>query len=621
MHIGSIAAALLSGLVVAACATDRASVPSALEGLGDRPAVAAQGWGPKQRYAWYKASQGSRLLPYRWLKALEADDGTPLMTIDRMEAWGYLRLDADLAAAHPESDPALPIGFAVDIQNDDRLVRGKLRWFAGQGNSEPWVGMNCAACHTGEIASGDQRLRIDGGPGLGDFQGFVEAVDASLAATLADEARFGRFAVAVLAPRPKSRASDTPANRAALRAALATLSGWQANIARANATGTMRYGPARLDAFGRIFNKVTLLAAGDTAEGNPATAPVSYPFLWNTPQHDRVQWNGLASNTRLLRNFDYGALGRNAGEVVGVFGEAVLTPGGGHGFRSSVAVRNLGPMEKMLEYLRPPAWPVGLFAAIDPVKAAAGKTLFAANCVSCHAILAPDDLKTPIRANFATFRQTISRGQTPTDPWMACNAYFYQSATGVLEGTPATVFKGPKFGPSAPVGAMLSTTVVGLLAGQPGAVVRTGVDAFLHAGKLPDVVTATEGAPTRADTLARCFAEIETGDKPILGYKARPLNGIWATAPYLHNGSVPSLHELLLPPTERSRAFPVGTHAYDPVAVGYSVAPSAAGRFTLVTRDAAGEPIPGNGNEGHDYGNASFSPADRAALVEYLKTL
>ena len=55
------------------------------------------------------------------------------------------------------------------------------------------------------------------------------------------------------------------------------------------------------------------------------------------------------------------------------------------------------------------------------------------------------------------------------------------------------------------------------------------------------------------------------------GYKARPLDGIWGTPPFLHNGSVPTLFELLSPVYERRSEFWVGNHEYDPARVGYGV--------------------------------------------------
>jgi hypothetical protein len=52
-------------------------------------------------------------------------------------------------------------------------------------------------------------------------------------------------------------------------------------------------------------------------------------------------------------------------------------------------------------------------------------------------------------------------------------------------------------------------------------------------------------------------------------YRARPLDGIWATAPYLHNGSVPNLYQLLLPAEQRITTFKVGSDQFDPVKVGF----------------------------------------------------
>ena len=113
-----------------------------------------------------------------------------------------------------------------------------------------------------------------------------------------------------------------------------------------------------------------------------------------------------------------------------------------------------------------------------------------------------------------------------------------------------------------------------------------------------------------------------TTPDPLLGYKARPLTGIWATGPFLHNGSVPNLYQLLLPPAQRAASFPVGTREFDPKHVGYSIEETAPGNtqvFSVV--DARGAPIPGNSNAGHDYGNGRLTEAQRLALVEYMKKL
>jgi hypothetical protein len=100
-------------------------------------------------------------------------------------------------------------------------------------------------------------------------------------------------------------------------------------------------------------------------------------------------------------------------------------------------------------------------------------------------------------------------------------------------------------------------------------------------------------------------------------YESRVLHGIWATAPYLHNGSVPNLWELLLPPERRKPSFMVGSKVFDPVNVGYVTDSSPFKDGKLVVGPGA---EPGNGNAGHDFGK-DLTDDERWALIEYLKQL
>ena len=100
------------------------------------------------------------------------------------------------------------------------------------------------------------------------------------------------------------------------------------------------------------------------------------------------------------------------------------------------------------------------------------------------------------------------------------------------------------------------------------------------------------------------------------GYVVQPLDGIWARAPYLHNGSVPTLRDLLEPADARPALWFRGSDELDLARVGYR-ADSAPGAFRYDTAR------PGNANSGHEgaaYGTA-LSPSDKDALVEYMKTL
>ena len=97
-------------------------------------------------------------------------------------------------------------------------------------------------------------------------------------------------------------------------------------------------------------------------------------------------------------------------------------------------------------------------------------------------------------------------------------------------------------------------------------------------------------------------------------YKTRPLNGIWATAPYLHNGSVPNLDALLQPAANRPKSFSIGVRTYDPINVGYQTEVLGFPRFNVNNPD--GTPITGNSNAGHEYG-ANLSGDQRRQLIEY----
>jgi mono/diheme cytochrome c family protein len=100
------------------------------------------------------------------------------------------------------------------------------------------------------------------------------------------------------------------------------------------------------------------------------------------------------------------------------------------------------------------------------------------------------------------------------------------------------------------------------------------------------------------------------------GYVAVPLDGTWLRAPYLHNGSVPSLRDLLEVPANRPKDFYRGYDVYDPVKVGFVSEGPAAARQGFHFDTAK----PGNGNGGHLYGTG-LAPTDKKALIEYLKSL
>ena len=105
-------------------------------------------------------------------------------------------------------------------------------------------------------------------------------------------------------------------------------------------------------------------------------------------------------------------------------------------------------------------------------------------------------------------------------------------------------------------------------------------------------------------------------EEPLTGYIAAFLDGIWLRAPYLHNGSVPTLRDLLQAPEKRPPVFHRGYDVFDQVNVGFITsgpdAQQVGSRYDVRQR--------GNGNQGHAFGT-DLAPTEKDALIEYLKSL
>jgi cytochrome c peroxidase len=103
------------------------------------------------------------------------------------------------------------------------------------------------------------------------------------------------------------------------------------------------------------------------------------------------------------------------------------------------------------------------------------------------------------------------------------------------------------------------------------------------------------------------------------GYANHPLDGLWLRAPFLHNGSVPTLRDLLKPAAQRPRTFHRGYDVYDPKNVGFVSDVASEKTRTYFRFDTT---LPGNGNFGHEgraYGT-ELAAGDKDALIEFLKT-
>ncbi len=299
-----------------------------------------QSWNRKTRDDFWFTSQGSQILPYTWFVHLERANSVELFrNVDHMDELRYIPVES--SAANPGG---LPIGFALDTD---------------QITGRAWMGLTCSACHTNQLNYNGTIILIEGAPALANFTKFFNELILALDKTYMNTNKFDRFATNILG------ANHSPDARDELKKELFDITFELSERRDINALPYPEYprdfiGYARLDAFGQISNQGAVFAINAPSDNaSTANAPVSFPFLWGTPQSDVVQWNGSAPNTHIL-----GPLVRNMGEVVGVFGKLKIDPAPWwriwdwkHSYTSTTQIKALGRLEKWLVALRSPQWP------------------------------------------------------------------------------------------------------------------------------------------------------------------------------------------------------------------------------------------------------------------------
>jgi Cytochrome c len=530
-------ALLVLGLGAAACSTSpghRAGPVSTPTPLTAAAGEQAPGWSHADLDFFLHGSMSAEVVPERVLRAFIAAY-PDLFTTPDLSSFGLL---ADRAFGWP-------IGFS----------RREVPHLAGL----PSVGVNCAACHVGEVvpASGGPPVRVLGMPSHFDAEAFFGALTLATFRT-AEPAAMRRWLSAYL------DAGDSGADEAARRALAAAWERHEPRITAAMAAersratasnpeglhairaedlrldgsrlkgdddlvpvivGSLRLfhnmraalhipdelparvpppsGPGRNDAFG-------LLSAALLGVPQPY-APVKYGVVWNLGERRWVHWDG---NTQ-------SPIGRNVLASLGLGAPLV-------GRRAWLDVAAVQRHTDLSETLRAPRYPF----AVDAAAAARGRTTFGARCAVCHG-----GAETDARLH-----------DVGTDPTRA--RAFSQAQADRFNALLASL--------QAP-------------------------------GYRPPSVPGLRGTER---------------------YWAPGLAGVWARAPYLHNGSVRTMQELLGLPASRAVTFHRGTRRYDTAAMGYADD----GYYVVDTR------TPGNASGGHAFG-ADLSAADRRDLIEYLKTL
>lgn len=614
--IGAILSAALSALTLIPTVSQAAAAPVYLD----------QGakWSGAERKIYYSQDQGSQIIPLKWINALKQANGLAFMA-DNLGRYGYLPNETAPVSG-------LPLGFTTNGEH---------------------LGMTCAACHTRQIEVDNIAYRIDGGPAIVDFQSFAADLKQAVTRLLNDNSAFTDFAQTLLG------ASATPAQQAQLRKDVET---WYLPYSTIMDIGLPKdhpWGPGRADAVGMIFNRVTGLDIGTGPDHmiksnmHTADAPVRYPFVWNAPIQDKTQWPGFADNGN-----DLLGLARNLGEVFGVFGRFYPQKddwrilGVDYLQTNSANFTGLETLESLVKKIGPPQWPwkKGPWA-INQSLADQGKAIFYSKsktedggCAGCHGVR-----KGALRSSQETWATPLCNVNTDTRQFSLLG---WKVETGVLAGALIPVLQAPLAAKDEAAATVLGTAVIGsilqhksTLAMELESAAKKEITELEHllgnnkADRLQAKITqlrqmqaklltpenealkgafrALTAAPEyREYRNASCKDEFQTKE-PVIAYEARVLEGIWATAPYLHNGSIPTLEDLLKPAAQRTASFKIGP-AYDPVKVGLAAKQNKFD-FTYQTTDCS-KTDSGNSRCGHEFGT-KLPSADKAALLEYLKTL
>jgi processive rubber oxygenase RoxA-like protein len=572
-RLAALACSMVPAVALTACSRSPREQPpqaaSANAGDAGNRADYHNGLSDDDRETFYHLSEGSEMIPLALLQALErartpqdppGDGLVPFM--DNLARYGFIP-----DRKYDRNPAALPVGMTVE--------RSPL-------TNRVMIGFNCTACHVGELWRDGRRVRIDGGPNMVRLNNLLADARTELDSTLTDlTGRRERFLVNLararrendalfpsgrtIAERVKDLATDIDLAKAFLEylKAIPTL---KAQTATQNGYG-------RADAFGVARN---LLFGRDARNLRPQNAPASFPHMWGIETTAWLQW-GASMNSVMERN-----IGQSLG--VGAVFDA-------ESFAATSRLENLNTLERLVYKLTPPAWPADVFGAIDETKAARGRDVYERQCANCH------DKPFAVTPSGLVVYQLFTLKETGVSPLVAQN--FDEPV--IVDG------KSVRF-------AAAAFTVLENLKKR-----------YYVANQISEQTQAEwegrtrrpppEWKPVMRSTLADADKYPDTRGGRVS--PAKPLAGIWATAPYLNNGSVANLWDLLTPPGARPARFTLGSREYDVQRLGYRSTADPKAPAPPWEFDASQT---GNSNAGHVYGT-TLSDDDKWALIEFLKKL
>ena len=529
----------------------------------------ANGWSQAERDQYYHLAEGSELMPYKLVANLKSvKTGKPFL--QDMERFGFLPDHSG-----PTNPYGLPVGVTVSRSRNAGTVGIEI------------VGFNCAACHVGELTYRGKRVRIDGAPAQVNLQAYQLEFKDSLDAALKNPQELLALIVAMekqqdtpgtpsgeearkYAGEPEVQTAGSVQPRPNADTSFHSVSSAVADATRPAPKPTFReqlktdvaFLKARL---AHIQNGKLLVDGTDPGPGRVDAFGAArnllfpqYAMRMQSPVKYPFIWSVPDNIGRKAADFTWIHYDGNTNSIL----ERNIGQALGMGavfdpktYESTLRIGTLHQLEVLTHKLQPPGWPTEVLGAIDEAKAQQGEQLFNQKCAGCHQDRLYAQIEIGTDPNRAnSFGQPV--GKTP----------FPKAVAPVLSGLKKKAFADDGIGPED----------------------QAKMDAN------PVVWRATAQ------------------------YLARPLKGIWAIAPYLHNGSVPTLYDLLHP-ERRPAKFAVGNREFDPVKIGYQSDLSVAGPNVWIYDTSQ----PGNSNIGHSGDNfgTSLSEDQKSALLEYLKKL
>ena len=601
------------------------------------------GWEIGQSQWYHHASQGTKLLRYDWFIALEQPELSVFSAPDLFHKDDYLSRFGFLSSKeHGTQNPdGLPIGFAVTRGFQEPFAKEPYKQPA-EGEPYPYakepydvVGLTCATCHTSQINYKGKGIRIEGGPAMIDLDLFRQALGRAIVYTYIFPTRFDRFARKVL----KGKYDEDTKQKLKVefdRFFVAVRE--EKRFEEEKQINDLEMGFGRNDALGRIVNRV--FKDLDRENLTVTDAPVNYPHVWDAPWFDWVQYNASIRPPMV----------RNIGEALGVGAMINLRRSKGEMWKSTVDIKNLDWMEKQLagdapfKGLRSPQWPEDVLGEIDDELKEEGARLYRKRCIGCHSLM--EDVKNAYEED-----DERKKNRYWTKPNQFERSFIKSKYKGIGElsriGTDPSqavnfirgVIHLPDYGIMPAATALDYTTAnvrrveYKLLELNEAQVIeydgyRLTWEDFKEQLLRDRAVPDEDGLDARTNgDVIKDFPNYQDSNARF-SYKTRPLNGIWATAPYLHNGSVLNLYQLLSPVEERDKRFYLGSKEFDPEHLGF-VSKPAPGYFEMDTS------LHGNRNTGHEFRDLTedegkrvkgvigpkLSHDERMAIIEYLKSL